>query len=467
MADESSSPTSLGARLVSRPWLVLTAGLFATGLGWILSGIPVVPLVPRLALIFGGLFVTLIAVVNRLRQTSWDLPQRIESAALISLAGLAALLGYLAMEKDHDSGHMFCAALFLVSLAGALLVLLPPLGRRVVISLIVVFHFAGIGVAITAIDPPNGPAPWLPRQLYTWVYRPYLSFMYLTNAYHFYSPEPGPPSFMWFAVKYDDDSYTWIKLPDPANSPIGMHYQRMLALPEHSYSPLGRLPYSNIEVAGLQREKRLDEHVKNGWYDPDRGPWEEIYMRRELGSTLLYRTPDLPEKKALPIPMVWDIDLIQQYREPTEGSKKLLVSVAMRVLWNAPPRQDGATPRSVKVYRVTHQIVTPAELAAGVSPWEKPKHLPFFMGEFDREGRLMDSKDPFLYWYLPIVRVPKVYPDHGLMFNTRSPVRLDLPTSIAVPAVYARIVTEENGMLLDCLEMHAAGRVSQKPKEKK
>jgi hypothetical protein len=37
-------------------------------------------------------------------------------------------------------------------------------------------------------------------------------------------------------------------------------------------------------------------------------------------------------------------------------------------------------------------------------------YMPFYMGKYDLDGRLLDPKDPFLYWVLPIVKVPERYP---------------------------------------------------------
>src|SRR5438045_224861 len=84
----------------------------------------------------------------------------------------------------------------------AVLVLLPRPARRVVLSLLLLVHFAGILTAVTAVDPQGGSAPWVSRQLFARVYRPYLGFMYLSNAYHFYSPNPGPPTLLWFRIQY-------------------------------------------------------------------------------------------------------------------------------------------------------------------------------------------------------------------------------------------------------------------------
>ena len=133
-------------------------------------------------------------------------------------------------------------AVFLLALVGAILVLMPSLPRRIAISLLVLFHLAGIVTAVTVVDPPNNRAPWISRQLMARVYRPYLSFVYMTNAYHFYSPEPGTPSVFKFCVYYSDGKYAWLQVPNKADSPIGMHYQRMLGLPEHSFNPESRCP---------------------------------------------------------------------------------------------------------------------------------------------------------------------------------------------------------------------------------
>ena len=403
----------------------------------------------RWRFLFAGTLLLLGGVILRLRQADGDFPQRLETAAKISVAGLGTLLGLLAMNgAKWDSGTLLFGGLFILALAGAVLILLPSLARRVVISLFVLFHFGGMVVAVTAVDPPNSAGPWLSKQLFHRVYRPYLSWLYLTNAYHFYSPDPGPPTLFWFAVKYSDGSYTWVKLPDRANSPIGMHYQRMLALPEHSFTSMARLPLSTSEYAL--------EHIEV----PERGTWEDIYRRRELGSMFLYRYPNPPKElanpeKGYPIPMVQGLDVVIQYREPSDIHKKVLSSVAKRILWNAPPAGPGLTAESVKVYRVVHQILSPAELAQGLSPLDKTKHAPFFLGEFDREGKMKDPLDPFLYWYLPITYVPHEYPKHGLA------LRAD------VPAIFVNVLKAKDGFLLDCLEMHAAGRLKKVPEENK
>ncbi len=75
------------------------------------------------------------------------------------------------------------------------------------------------------------------------------------------------------------------------------------------------------------------------------------------------------------------------------------------------------------------------------------KHWPYFLGEFDGDGNLVDEKDPFLYWYLPILKVPTRYPDHEQKVG-----------GMGAPAIRARDIAPRDGFLLDGLELHAAGR---------
>lgn len=426
----------------ARPWPLMCAGLALCFAGLVLSRGTDLPGFVPMALLFPGTLLTGVAVQRQLRRETWVWPGRIESSALVSLAGLAALGGVGAMRSFWVSGNMFYGFLFLLSLSGSLLILLPSLARRVALSVWVLFHFAGMATCVTSIDPPGNSGLYVSKQLWSYVFRPYLSFMYMTNAYHFYSPDPGHPELFWFAVRYDDDTYTWVKLPERANSPIGMHYQRMLALPAHSYGSLSRLPLSAAEL------KLLDKKVPQ----PTRGSWEAIYLRRQVGSTQEYRRASEP--RFLPIPLVNDVDLGSQYREPHDLSKMQLASVAHRVFLTAPPARDqdgslkpGVKVKSVKLYRVVHLILSPKELADGVSPLDKTKHWPYFMGEFDADGKLVDEREPFLYWYLPIAIVPDSF-----------------ASGRGTPSINVRLTPKE-GLLLDCVEMHAAG--ARRPREEK
>lgn len=434
------------------PWAFVLGGFGLALAGWLLGAtLPDSPGPLRVGLTLAGLAVAGFGVRARLRETAWLFTDRVETAAAVAVTGTAALFGWFSMEGHWESGKMFFGAAFILGLAGTALVVLPAAGRKFFLSLFVLFHFGGMLTAVTSIDPPNAQGPWLSKQLWNRVYRPYLSFLYLTNAYHFYSPDPGPPSLLWFSVQYADGSRTWVKLPERATSAVGMQYQRHLALPEHTVSLMQRLPENEAEVR-LRAVRARDEGAT--FARPSRGTWEEIVKRRRDGSKRLYAASleidGTSLEKAVPIPEVWGLGEMVQYREPTEFSKKAVASVARRIFLTAPKKFDAGGDevpvKSVKMYRIVHLILSPQELAAGVKPLDKTKHMPYFLGEFDAEGKLLDERDPFLYWYLPMLNVPTNYVDYVL-----------LPEALYGPSHSYGVPAGKNTMVLDGLEMHAAG----------
>jgi hypothetical protein len=441
-----------------RPWPLLLGGLTVTVFGLLLAATTSWMLL-RLAVFAAGLIAAGVAVSRRLQADGKDLEERVESACLLALAAFVALLACLGMS-GWDSFQWFFGALVAVALVGSLLVLLPSLWRRVVVSLLIVFHFGGMLTATTSVDPPNGQAPWLSTQLWVHCYRPYLTFMYLANAYHFYSPDPGPATLLWFRIQYEDGTYRWRHVPSRDDSPHGMHYQRMLALTESTNSGLPRLPYSAEEAAMLEHASRqkyklfidpsgkaTDESGREALEEEGRAwarhdSWEVILHRRQFAYDLYGRDN--------PIPIADDVPLNAQYREPQDLAKILIASYAKFIAWNSPHPTDPSIPvKSVKVYRVVHNMMSPAELAEGHSPTEKWRYMPYFQGEFDREGRMVNWRDPFLYWLLPIVRVPR---DYG---QTTMPLRL----TVQLP--------EDRSRLLDCLELHANAGAPEKTAEQK
>jgi hypothetical protein len=316
-------------------------------------------------LLAAGLMASGGAVSLRLRRAGQSLEERAESAGIVALAAFAALLAFLAMKESWDSGRLFFGVLSAVGLVGALLVLLPRVVRRIVVSLLVVFHFAGILTAVTCVPPPGALPPWISSQLWARVFRPYLMFAYVNNAYHFYSPEPGPPTLLWFRIQYEDNSSQWVKIPNREESLTRLGYQRLLALTE-STSYNSNAPPPDFKF-------RLD--------------------RRQLAGMTF---------KPAPIPMP-DNAPADNYREPNDLSKRMIASYASFVAHHYPhPTNPEVGVAGVKVYRILHRIIEPGEMAGGVSPIDKTTYGPFFMGEFDRDGNLKDPTEPFLYWYLPI-----------------------------------------------------------------
>ena len=78
--------------------------------------------------------------------------------------------------------------------------------------------------------------------------------------------------------------------------------------------------------------------------------------------------------------------------------------------------------------------------------------MPYFLGEFDEEGTLLHPKDPFLYWYLPVVRVSR---------------QLSGRRAAGLPVVNVRVDPPKYSVLLDCLEMHASTPSPAEQKERK
>ena len=131
---------------------------------------------------------------------------------------------------------MVLVVLDAAALAGVVLVLLPTPARMIVVGVLVLVHFGGMITAATTIDPPGASAPWVSQQAWLW-YRPYLQFMYLNNAYHFYSPEPGPPALVWFHIKYKDGQVKWVKIPHRDDDPVPIHHTRLLSITESTAMP--------------------------------------------------------------------------------------------------------------------------------------------------------------------------------------------------------------------------------------
>jgi hypothetical protein len=421
-----------GTKPFLRPWPLLLGGLVATVVGLVLAR-AASWMLPALAVFAAGLIAAGLAVSRRLQSASQELEERVESACLLALAGFVALLACLGMS-GWDSFQWFFGVLVAVALVGSVLVLLPSLWRRVIVSVLIVVHFGGMLTATTSVDPPNSQAPWLSTQLWVRFYRPYLTFMYLGNAYHFYSPDPGPATLLWFRVQYEDGSHRWRHVPDRDDSPHGMHYQRMLALTESTNSPLPRLPFSYEEAAMMERATGQPYTLYIGpspAFVARHDPWEVIVQRRRLGATM-------PQYGSDQLQLADDVPLNVQYREPQDVAKMLVASYAKYVAWNSPhPTDPAVAVKSVKVYRVVHNLISPAELSQGGDPLDKTHYLPYFQGEFDRDGKMVNPQDPFLYWMLPVVRVPRDYPASG-------PLRLGVP------------LPPDRSKLLDCLEIHAS-----------
>lgn len=378
----SSSPERIaGYRtlpLPIRPWtlLLIGAGLILAGL--LVALVPGNGLVPvRLSLLLAGLIVSGASVWLRLGTASINPQDALPAAGFVALAGVAPILASLGLSPSWDSAALLLYVLASIAFAGAVLLLLSPWMRRLVLSLLVLFHFCGIFVATTAVPARGEPIPWWTQQLWARVYDDYLHFSYLVNAYHFYSPDPGPPNLLWFRIQYADGSYRWVKTPRREDFGTRLEFQRRLGLTEAANDLLPT--------------------------------WPLIYLQRLPNRQLAGMALRLPvdEANCGPAP--------SQYRELSPQARVYLQSFARHIAHGYPNEKNPELPIvGLKVYRVTHNMLTARELHEGQDPLDPRLYEAYFLGEFDADGQLKKD-DGFRYWRLPIRWIPleevKLFPD--------------------------------------------------------
>lgn len=368
----------------TNPWPALWIGLATTLAALVLSWVVDAGLGPvRFGLLAVGLLAGGIAVAIRPR-----------SAAVLGLAaGIALVASITGPATEWDSARMVLRVLAVVAGVSAILVLLPRSLGRIAFSLLIVFHFGGITVAVTS--PPQG---WVSNQLWFRVYRPYLQFMYLNNAYHFYAPEPGPTPLLWFCIEYDTDqdgrNLRWVKVPALDQNGVARR-------------PDGSRLWPNLEYT---RRLSLAESANLPRSAPNPLVFQLLLEHRQRAGQLRQ------------IPMRNDMYADMQYREPSDTSKLYIRSYVRHVAgrYSQFETKPNLKIKSIKVYKVIHQLINAPYLAQGAEPTDPTLYLPYFMGEFDTEGNLQvpsnaieflnpdtgqfEKRDPFLYWLIPIMR---------------------------------------------------------------
>ncbi len=326
-----------------------------------------------------------------------EVSPRIEGSALVLLAGVVCFLTCWALylgpdrEGEWDSMRNLFAGLTLAALVVSPVVAARQGLRRALVSVLILLHFGGILTAIMSTPP----GPWVFSYLGTRVYQPYLQFMWLSNAYRFYVPQPTPTSQVWFRAEYLDADGSklvrWLKLPDLIDEetpdyPLRLQYQRRLAL---THNVGGSEP-------PLQPEKNRLAMQNREWQARERDP---------LGPPLGAPAPP-PLVIGRPIPFQPDMAATQQYMPPDANTRLLVSSYARYVLRERWPEYPNARPQAVKVYRALHRIVDPGPLGHGVDPRAPYLYVPVYLGEYDPAGNLLDERDPLLYWVVPILPDP-------------------------------------------------------------
>jgi len=324
----------------------------------------------RLFLVFIGALATGAAVSMR--------PDMWQTWAIGTLAGLLAIFG---TPAHWDSFRLLFGVMTAVALTWTVLLVAPVRYRLLAISALILFHFAGIFFATTT--PPS--TPWMTEQVFMRVYNPYLQFLYLRNAYHFYSPQPGPASILVFLLKTETiDPVTgekryktqWVVLPKRPNDvkdPMGLTYYRRLSLTE-------QVARATPAVRSLTAEAR------------------EMRARRQLVPIPLHPTDEL--------------DIQYQLLQP-EVARYIVPSYASHVILENTPDKESAAKTTVKIYRLQHNTMAIEDFInwrknpeSNTNPYDPTTYRPFFLGEFDARGNLLDPQEPMLYWLVPITARP-------------------------------------------------------------
>ncbi len=303
----------------------------------------------------------------------------VQSQGAAAASGGSVKLATVAKITRWDSARLLLRIMGILAAAGSVLVLLPAVLVRVVLSLAVLVHFGGI---LTAVTNVQGAAPWLSSMMWTHFYRPYLQFMYLNNAYHYYSPDPGPATLLWMRLDYGTHEgqrlWRWVKMPELKDGrpvrPDGttlrpyVEYTRRLSLAEGiNLGAPSQIPPNYLEL----QERRLNAELTRG----------------------------VPRHPTIPLP--------QQYRPPSELTMGWIQSYVRHAARSFPHEAHPELPvRSVKVYRVIHDILAPEQFLAGVDPNDPTTFMPFYQGEFDADGRPTTGSlsDPLYGWLIPILR---------------------------------------------------------------
>lgn len=343
----------------------------------------------RLALVFIGAVAAGLAV-------SW----RADLWQAWAVGAAAALFAIFGTPAHWDSFRLLFAVLTVVAALGAGIAAMPPNGRFAAISALMVFHFAGIFMATTS--PP--PAPELTVQLFQRVFNPYLQFVYLRNAYHFYSPEPGPASLVCCLLKTEVGDET---LADGTTRK--KYHHEWLILPRrplHVKDPMGLTYYRRLSVT--EQVARVYPGLQSGSESREKA---EVTQRRTLGSSIPF----------VAVSMEPGDQTGMQYRIPNpEIQRYVIPSYAQHLIINNTPDDRTAGKTTVKMYRLEHRTLDAGQFTGKTQPDEKPvppyhptTYRPYFLGEFgfrpdpahpgSTRIELLNPQEPMLYWLVPIV----------------------------------------------------------------
>ena len=302
-----------------------------------------------------------------------------------ALGAGAALLAVAGTPAHWDTFRLLFGVLAAVALAATAVRLAPLQYRLAAVTALLLFHFTGIVLATTTPPTGNYPAPWVTEQAFIRVFNPYLQFLYMRNAYHFYSPEPGAASVLVFLVKaetgrdaatgekqYDTKWVVLPKRPGDVKDPLGLTYYRRLSITEQLARGTPGLRSATFEA-------------------------REMVARRQLALAAIPKHPTDPEEIQFQLPQP---DVV----------RFVLPSYASHVILESTPDAATALKTTVKVYRMQHNTMSVDDFTnwrkranANTSPYHPTTYRPFFLGEYDVHGTLVNPQERMLYWLVPVV----------------------------------------------------------------
>jgi len=303
---------------------------------------------------------------------------------------------YAGLPNSWDSVQLFFGVAASACLIGAIWTRLP---RKVTFSLVmlgIAYHFAAIMSAVTS--PP--PTPWITDQYWARVARPYVQFAYMNNAYQFYSPDPGPACQIWACIEYKTETPD---SPDAPEAAKDYDWVYVVNRKQDYIDPLGLTYYRRLSIT-----ENLTQSAPAGYTPSQQEENTKIAARRDLAA-----------RKGFP--RTFPVDNIE-YRLPNHLiTRQVLPSYARHMIHSL--GRPGKEVKSIKIYRVVHTTISlnlfrgfdpsTGEALPGTSPYDPSLYLPFFQGEYDPNGRLKDSTEEMLFWYVPVLRSRKL-PAEGL-----------------------------------------------------
>jgi hypothetical protein len=351
-------------------------------------------------------------------RTIWraPIPGSVETGLMLAIVcGTVVVVGR-SLPIEADTLRFFFAVVALAIAFGISLVTASVGVRYAVLSILATLHFLAI-ITATLASPP---APWLAVQVWHRLAHPYLEFMYLNNAYHFYAPEPGATTHFWLCVYYDTGEKfefrgserpkldgVWVKIPDvdaqgQSRYPIGLEYQRILSLNENivpldASPPLYELDGKGQILPGALLKSRLINSTTGSQWRVD-----DVFVGVDPSETTA----------EFEVPMVPGAAPETQYQKPAVSSIQLMQSYVRYAARLKHPQHPEWPVVAVRAYRALHAIPSWYHFVNGADPYDPITFRVTFNGSFDPEtGAFTNASEPLRNWVLPTLRARPDHPD--------------------------------------------------------